>query len=135
MKDRKFRVSEFIHGADYNPDQWLDMPDIIEEDFRLFAPAGMNSATIGIFSWNKFEPQEEQYNFAWLDQIMDRMADAKMKVILATPSGARPAWMDKKYPEILRVSSERVRNLHGIRHNHCWQSPYYRRKTQQINRI
>ena len=49
MKDRKFRVSEFIHGADYNPDQWLDMPDIIEEDFRLFAPAGMNSATIGIF--------------------------------------------------------------------------------------
>ena len=135
MKDRKFRVSEFIHGADYNPDQWLDMPDIIEEDFRLFVPAGMNSATIGIFSWNKFEPQEEQYNFAWLDQIMDRMADAKMKVILATPSGARPAWMDKKYPEILRVSSERVRNLHGIRHNHCWQSPYYRRKTQQINRI
>ncbi len=135
MKDRKFRVSEFIHGADYNPDQWLDMPDIIEEDFRLFAPAGMNSATIGIFSWNKFEPQEEQYNFAWLDQIMDRMADAKMKVILATPSGARPAWMDKKYPEILRVSSERVRNLHGIRHNHCWQSPYYRKKTQQINRL
>lgn len=49
MKDRKFRVSEFIHGADYNPDQWLDMPDIIEEDFRLLVPAGMNSATIGIF--------------------------------------------------------------------------------------
>lgn len=135
MKDRQFRLSELIHGADYNPDQWLDMPDIIEEDFRLFPLAGMNSATVGIFSWNRLEPQEGKYCFEWLDDIMDRMADAGMKVILATPSGSRPAWMDRKYPEILRVSSERVRNLHGIRHNHCQQSPYYRKKTREMNRL
>lgn len=135
MKDRQFRLSELIHGADYNPDQWLDMPDIIEEDFRLFPLAGMNSATVGIFSWNRLEPQEGKYCFEWLDDIMDRMADAGMKVILATPSGSRPAWMDSKYPEILRVSSERVRNLHGIRHNHCQQSPYYRKKTREMNRL
>ncbi len=135
MKERQFRASQLIHGADYNPDQWLDMPEIIDEDFRLFPAAGMNSATIGIFSWNRLEPQEGVYCFEWLDDIMDRMADAGMKVILATPSGSRPVWMDRKYPEILRVSSERMRNLHGIRHNHCKQSPYYRKKVREMNRL
>lgn len=135
MENRQFRASELIHGADYNPDQWLDMPEIIEEDFRLFPAAKMNSATVGIFSWNRLEPQEGRYCFEWMDDIMDRMAAAGMKVVLATPSGSRPAWMDKKYPEILRVSSERVRNLHGIRHNHCKQSPYYRKKVQEMNRM
>ena len=25
----------FLHGGDYNPEQWLDRPDILEEDVRL----------------------------------------------------------------------------------------------------
>src|SRR5699024_916685 len=52
----------------------------------------------------------------------------------ATPSGARPAWMSEKYPEVLRVSANRVRNLHGLRHNHCFTSPVYREKVETINR-
>ena len=34
---------------------------------------------------------------------------------------------------VLRVSKERVRALHGGRHNHCLTSPYYRQKVQQLN--
>lgn len=135
MENRGFRASELIHGADYNPDQWTDMPKIIAEDFRLMELAGMNSATIGVFSWKKIEPEEGVYDFAWLDDIMDRMAKAGKKVILAAPSGARPAWMDRKYPQVLRVSPERVRNLHGERHNHCYTSPYYRKKTVEMNTL
>lgn len=135
MKENCFKAEQIIHGADYNPDQWLSMPEVIEEDFRMMELAGMNSATIGVFSWKKIEPEEEIYDFEWLDGIMDKMAAAGKKVILAAPSGARPAWMDKKYPEILRVSYERVRNLHGERHNHCYTSPYYRIKTVQMNTL
>ncbi len=29
-------------------------------------------------------------------------------VILATPSGARPAWLSENYPEVLRTDSNRV---------------------------
>ena len=35
---RKFVNPKFpfmIHGGDWDPDQWLHMPGIIEEDFRL----------------------------------------------------------------------------------------------------
>lgn len=65
---------------------------------------------------------------------MDKLAENGINVILATPSGARPAWMSAKYPEVLRVQADRQRILHGGRHNHCYTSPIYREKTQLINR-
>ena len=32
---------EFLHGGDYNPDQWLDYPEIIKEDVRVIFPVGV----------------------------------------------------------------------------------------------
>ena len=123
----------FLHGGDYNPDQWLDQPEIINEDFRLMKLAHCNAMSIGIFAWTALEPAEGRYTFDWLDRIMDRLAAQKAFAVLATPSGARPAWLSQKYPEVLRVASNRVRNLHGIRHNHCFTSPVYREKVAAIN--
>ncbi|HUX39177.1 MAG TPA: beta-galactosidase [Rectinemataceae bacterium] len=121
------------HGGDWNPDQWLDRPEIIDEDFRLFPLAGVNVVSIGIFSWTRLEPEDGRYDFAWLDEIMDRLDRAGVKAALATPSGSKPAWMSHKYPEILRCASDRTRDLHGGRHNHCYTSPVYRRKALEIN--
>ena len=25
----------FLHGGDYNPEQWLDRPDILKEDIKM----------------------------------------------------------------------------------------------------
>jgi len=121
------------HGGDYNPDQWLDRPEVLDEDFRLFPLAGVNAVSVGIFAWTKLEPEDGRYDFGWLDSLMDRLAKAGMKAILATPSGAKPAWMSQKYPEILRYGANRVRDLHGNRHNHCYTSPVYRRKAVEMN--
>jgi beta-galactosidase len=121
------------HGGDYNPDQWQDRPEIIDEDFRLFPLAGVNVVSIGIFSWTRLEPEDGRYDFSWLDGLMDRLDRAGMKAILATPSGAKPAWMSQKYPEILRCGPDRVRDLHGGRHNHCYTSPAYRREAVEMN--
>ena len=95
--------------------------------------AGCNVMSVGIFAWAALEPAEGEYNFAWLDRIIDRLYENGVYTILATPSGARPAWMSKKYPEVLRVGPNRVRILHGERHNHCPTSPVYREKVRQIN--
>jgi beta-galactosidase len=131
MKD----FGHMIHGADYNPDQWLDMPDILQEDVRLLKLAHMNAVSIGIFSWKALEPKEGVYTFEWLDELMDRLAANGIGAVLATPSGARPAWMDRDHPEVLRVSENRVRNLHGFRHNHCYTAPYYRDKVREMNTL
>ena len=93
----------------------------------------MNSLTVGIFSWTALEPEEGVYTFEWLDEVMDMLAQNHMAAILATPSGAKPRWMAQKYPEILRVSEDRVWELYGGRENHCLTSPVYRAKVQEIN--
>lgn len=73
------------------------------------------------------------FTFDWLDSVLDSFAENGIYAFLATPSGARPAWMSEKYPEVLRVERNRVHNLHGFRHNHCFTSPVYREKTAILN--
>jgi len=128
------KYPHFLHGGDYNPDQWIETPDIWDEDMRLMRLAHCNAMSIAIFSWTALEPEEGRFEFGWLDAIMDKLAKNGAYAVLATPSGARPAWMSQKYPEVLRVQANRVRNLHGQRHNHCFTSPIYREKCQIINR-
>lgn len=123
-----------IHGGDYNPDQWIDTPEIRDEDMRLMNLAHVNSATVGIFSWSVLEPEEGVYNFDFLDEILDKLHQNGKDVILATPSGARPVWLAQKYPEVLRVEETGIRNEYGVRHNHCLTSPVYREKVRNINR-
>ncbi len=124
-----------IHGGDYNPDQWIRTPEIWDEDMRLMKKAGINSATVGIFSWSVLEPEEDKYDFSFLDTILDKMHKNGIKAVLATPSGARPPWLSEKYPEVLRVEESGIRNEYGVRHNHCLTSPIYRQKVQKINRL
>lgn len=126
------RCPHMLHGGDYNPDQWP--PEVWDEDMRLMGLAGCNAMSVGIFAWVKLEPEEGRFEFGWLDTIMDKLADNHAVAVLATPSGARPAWLSARYPEVLRCAPNRVRNLHGGRHNHCLSSPVYREKTQLINR-
>ncbi|HED6238176.1 TPA: beta-galactosidase [Enterobacter sichuanensis] len=127
------KVAALLHGADYNPEQWENYPGIIEQDIAMMQQAKCNVMSVGIFSWAKLEPREGEYDFAWLDNIIEKLYAAGIHIFLATPSGARPAWMSQKYPEVLRVGRNRVPALHGGRHNHCMSSPVYRAKTLKIN--
>ena len=128
------QIGGFVHGGDYHPEQWLDRPDILEQDVELMKKAGINSASVGIFSWSVLEPQEGRYDFDWLAQIIDRLYENGIYTVLATPSGARPAWLDAKYPEAMRVNQMGMREHHGGRHNHCMSSPVYREKVALIDR-
>ena len=127
------QIDGIMHGGDYNPEQWLDRPDILEEDIRLMKKAGMNCATLGVFSWSVYEPREGEFHFKWLTDIMDKLYANGIYTILATPSGARPAWLDMKYPEAMRVDSRGMRAHHGVRHNHCMSSPIFREKVRTID--
>ncbi len=127
------RSGYLMHGGDYNPEQWLDMSEVLDTDIVRCREAKINTVTVGIFSWAKLEPKEGEYRFEWLEEIIDRLHGNGISVILATPSGARPHWMADKYPEVLRVNAMRQRNLFGGRHNHCLSSPIYREKVRRIN--
>ena len=123
----------FIHGADYNPEQWIFDKSVWDRDMALLQEANCNELSVGIFSWAALEPEEGVYDFSFLDEIIGRVKDTGGKVILATPSGARPRWMAEKYPEVLRVGRDDVREHFRARHNHCLTSPVYRQKVRQMN--
>ncbi|RCW73221.1 beta-galactosidase [Saliterribacillus persicus] len=127
------KIPKMLHGADYNPEQWEKYPEVLAEDIRLMKLAKCNVMSVGIFSWTKLEPEEGKFTFEWMDQLLDTFHENGIYAFLATPTGARPAWMSEKYPEVLRVGADRVRNLHGLRHNHCYTSPVYREKTEIMN--
>ncbi len=134
MKD--IIISKFphiLHGADYNPDQWQGSPEILSEDMRLMKAANCNEMTVGIFAWSAIERKEGEFDFSFLDKAMDDIYNAGGRVILATPSGAKPIWMAKKYPEICRMDENGIRTISGGRHNHCNNSPVYKEKVKIIN--
>lgn len=118
------------YGGDYNPDQWDEAT--IDEDMRLFKKAGINLVTLPVFSWAKLEPSEGVYDFGWLDHLMDKFQANGLKVCLATPTTAQPAWLSKKYPEVLPVGKNGLKRTHGMRVFFCVNSPKYRERAAAI---
>lgn len=133
MKLTTPKFPKLLHGGDYNPDQWMDCPEILKQDIDLMKKADINCVSIAIFAWAKLEPQEGVYDFDWLEKIIDDLYENGIYTVLATPSGGKPLWMSEKYEEIRRVRANGVRDLSGARHNHCYTSPVYREKVREIN--
>ena len=119
------RIEKVLYGGDYNPEQWPE--EIWEEDMRIFAEAGIDIVTLNVFSWAALQPDEHTYNFEKLDKIMDLVEKNHLKVCLATSTAAHPAWMAKRYPDILRTEFNGMKRKFGSRHNSCQNSPTYQK--------
>jgi beta-galactosidase len=126
------RPSGIAFGGDYNPEQWP--LDIQLEDIELMRAAGVNMVSLGIFAWALMEPAEGDYDFDWLDVIIDRLHDAGIAVDLATPTAATPAWFTRAYPQSLPVDREGRRIGFGGRQSACPSSPEYRAATARLAR-
>ena len=100
MEANKLRIADLLHGADYNPEQWLDRPDILARDIELMKEAHCNVVSMGMFSWSMLEPEEGNYQFEWLESVINNLYNNGIYTFLSTPSGARPHWLAKKYPEV-----------------------------------
>ena len=132
---KTYNDPRLLHGGDYNPEQWLDHPEVLKRDFELMDKAHINTVTVGVFSWSTLEPEEGRYQFDWLDHVFKEMNKRNGRVILATPSGGRPQWLSEKYPEVNRTNPYGQKHHHGFRHNHCYTSPIYRKKVKKINTL
>ena len=125
--------ARLLHGGDYNPDQWLDCPEVLEEDIALMKKAHVNCVSLGIFAWSRLEPEEGRFDFDWLEKIMDNLYQNGIYTILATPTGAMPHWLTDTYEEVNKVDSSGKRRIHGQRHNFCPSSPVMRERTRAID--
>lgn len=118
------KLPHIFYGGDYNPDQWTE--DVWHEDVRLMREAGVNLATVGVFSWARLEPRPGKYDFGWLDRVMDSLHANGIFVDLATATASPPAWLAKLHPESLPVTDEGVTLWPGARQQYCPSSTAYR---------
>lgn len=118
------KLPKIWYGGDYYPEQWDEKT--WEEDLRLFKLAGIDVVTLGVFAWSLIQPDEETYDFSFLDMMVDKLYQNGIHVCLATPTAAPPHWMTQKYPEVLLVDINGNRKEKGGRANFCPNSEKYR---------
>ncbi|GEM44509.1 beta-galactosidase [Deinococcus cellulosilyticus] len=121
-----------LFGGDYNPEQWPE--HIWHEDVQRMKEAGVNLVSVGIFGWAKLEPSEGQYEFDWLDRVLNLLQEHNIGVNLATATASPPAWFALKYPESLPVTRDGVTLGFGSRQHYSPASAVYREKAAQLVR-
>jgi len=121
-------------GGDYNPEQWPK--EVWKNDIELMQKAKVNLVSLGIFSWANIEISDGNYQFGWLDEIMDLLHEGGISVDLATATASPPAWLSAAHPEILPVNFDGIRLEFGGRQAYCAASKVYQEKaaalTEQI---
>ena len=86
-------------GGDYNPDQWSE--ETWDDDVCRMKKAGVNTVALAIFSWDRIQPQENRWDFGWLDRIIDKLGKAGIATDLASATATAPLWLYEKHPEVL----------------------------------
>lgn len=113
---------------EYMPSERLD------DDVKLMKEAGISVVRVGESTWSLFEPREGEFDFAWMDRIIDKMHEAGIKVILGTPTYSIPAWLWLKHPEVLLAYQKGGRAYYGIRQNMNITNPTYLFYSERIIR-
>jgi beta-galactosidase len=130
MTDRLFPT--FRYGGDYNPEQWPEA--VWADDVRLMRGASVTTATVGVFSWAKIEPRPGEYDFGWLDRVLDGLHAGGIRVMMATATASPPAWMATRHPESLPVDERGTRLGFGSRQQYSPNSAVYREHAARLVR-
>ncbi len=120
------------YGGDYNPEQWP--VEVQEEDVALMREAGVDLVTLAVFSWALLEPREGEYDFAWLDDVVERLHRGGIAVDMATATASPPPWLSRRYPETLPVTADGRTLWPGGRQAFCPSSPVYRERSLELCR-
>ena len=118
------------YGADYNPDQWPD--DVWPEDVARMREAGVTMVSLGIFSWSRIQPREGEFDFAWLDRVIDLLHEGGIAVDLATATASPPPWATAAHPEMLPQDENGATYWPGSRQQFAPSSPVYRRLAGEL---
>jgi beta-galactosidase len=117
-------------GTCYYPEHWPRA--IWREDARRMADTGLTWVRIGEFAWTMIEPEPGKYDWAWLDEAINVLGKAGLKVVLGTPTATPPRWMLKRHPDMLALDANgRPRNF-GSRRHYCFSHEGYKGECARI---
>ncbi|MGC4054085.1 MAG: beta-galactosidase [Paludibaculum sp.] len=126
------KMPTVLYGAAYYHEY---MPsDRLDKDIEMMKQAGLTVVRLGESTWTSWEPKEGQFEFAWMDRILDALHKAGIKVIMGTPTYSIPPWLHAKHPEIMAVHMDGSKSTYGIRQNMDISHPTYRFYCERVIR-
>ncbi|WP_231737829.1 beta-galactosidase [Terracidiphilus gabretensis] len=132
-------VPNILYGAAYYPE--YEPYDRLDKDIAMMKAAGLNVVRMGESTWSLWEPEDGQFEYTWMDRVVDAMSKAGIRVVLGTPTYSIPAWMAHQHPEILArtlnhgvYGGPSVPGVYGMRQNMDTDSPAYRFYAERLIR-
>ena len=142
------RMKTILYGAAYYPEY---MPnDRLDKDVEMMQKAGITVVRVGESTWSSWEPRDGDFQFAWMQRVLDRLRQAGIKVILGTPTYSIPTWLYREHPEIVvghagtappltdpyspSYPPLRTPGYYGVRQNYDFLNPYFRQHAERIIR-
>jgi beta-galactosidase len=137
-----------LYGAAYYPEYMPE--DRLDTDVELMKKAGLSVVRVGESTWSSWEPRDGEFQFAWMQRVLDRLHQANIRVILGTPTYSIPTWLYRKYPDIVVTHNGTAPPLgdpysptyppsltpgqYGPRQNYDFLNPHFRRYAERIIR-
>jgi len=125
-----FKLEKLYHGACFYPELWSE--ETLREDIRLMKETGINLVRVGEFWWSKIEPNEGEYNLAYITGLLDLFHEHGIDVAMCTPTPTPPIWVTDGHPERLHVNSKGERMIHGSRQHPCTNNEVYRAHCRNV---
>lgn len=118
-----------LFGACYYPEHWDKSK--WRHHAELMKKAGFNVIRTGDFAWGLMEPEEGKFDFSFLDEAIEILAEYGIDVILCTPTAGPPKWLVNRYDILQRDRYGRMKNW-GARREGCANSEAYKAASVRI---
>ena len=142
------KMETILYGVAYYPEY---MPyDRLDRDVELMQKAGITVVRVGESMWSTWEPHDGDFQFAWMQRVLDRLHAAGIKAILGTPTYSIPTWLYKEHPEIVVTHNgtappltdpypptyppAKTTGYYGPRQNYDFLNPYFRQHAERVIR-
>lgn len=123
-------MSKLELGVCYYPEQWGRSH--WRDDAARMVEMGLDWVRIAEFTWSLIEPERGQFHWDWLDEVIEILGQAGLRIMMSTPTAAPPKWLIDEHPEILPVGPDgRVRGF-GSRRHYCFSSEVYLTEARRI---
>ncbi len=106
-----------------------------QSDAQRMKELGLQWVRIGEFAWSRLEPQKQKFQLEWLDEVIEILGNANLKVILGTPTATPPKWILEEYPEMLAKDSHGQVRKFGSRRHYCFSHEGYQKECKRIVEI
>ena len=118
-------------GVCYYPEQWPE--NYWAVDAARMVEMGISHVRIAEFAWSCIEPEAEQFNWTWLDKVVQILADAGLKIIMCTPTATPPKWLVDQDVSILAIGINGQPKRAGSRRHYCFSSQSFRLQSKRIS--